>query len=67
MGLRHFLFTIPLNSLVLTVLFMYAFPYFGVALEYYQMFTLLVAINAVVTVIAVLIIRDGPKKRGPAR
>lgn len=66
MGLRHFLFTIPLNSLILTVLFMYAFPYFGVHLEYYQMFTLLVAVNASVTVIAVLLIKDG-KKRGPVR
>jgi len=66
LGLRHFLFTIPLNSLILTVLFMYAFPYLGVRLEYYQMFTLLVAVNVVVTVMAVLLIKDG-KKRGPVR
>lgn len=62
MALKHFLFTIPMNALALTVLFVFIFPFFGIVLQYYEMFVLIAGVNTVVTVIAILLIKDGPKR-----
>jgi hypothetical protein len=64
MGLRHFLLTIPLSSVILTVLFFYMVPAFSIQLRWEQMLAMITAVNITVTVLAVLLIKDR-KKRGP--
>ncbi len=64
MALKHFLVTVPLNTVLLTLFFYYAVPSFGLTFELYQMLTAVLAVNSATTVIALLLVKDG-KGRGP--
>jgi len=66
MALRHFLLTVPLSSLLLTVFFYYVVPTMGLHLEWHEMLVIIAAVNAAVTVLAILVIKDG-KRRGPVK
>jgi len=52
MGLRHFLLTVPLGSLVITLLVMYLLPAIQRDVQWYELYIMVVAVNAAVTVLA---------------
>jgi hypothetical protein len=65
MALKHFLVTVPLNTVALTLFFYYIVPAFGLTFELYQMLTAILAVNFATTVIALLLVKEG--KRGRPR
>lgn len=56
MGLRHFLFTIPLGSLLITLFFYFIMPWANYQPDWHEAFAIIVGINLVVTVLAYLLI-----------
>ncbi|MEN3026049.1 MAG: hypothetical protein ABC585_05730 [Candidatus Methanosuratincola petrocarbonis] len=66
MGLRHFLVTIPLGSLVLTVLILYVMPMTDLRPQWYELYLIIAAVNLAVTLLAYLLIPDGPGVRRPS-
>jgi len=63
MALRHFLLTVPLGSFILTILVYFILPVTNLTFHWYELFALITAVNATVTVIAILLIPDGRKRR----
>jgi hypothetical protein len=67
MALRHFLVTIPLNTVLLTLFFYYIVPLLGLTFELYQMLTIILGVNMATTIIALLLVKDGKGKRASIR
>lgn len=63
MGLRHFLFTIPLGSLLITVFFYYVKPWLNLDLSWQEAFLIITGINVIVTVLAYVLIPSEIKLR----
>lgn len=56
MGLRHFLLTIPLGSLLITIIVMYLLPWLKMDVKWYELYLIVIAVNVAVTLLAYLII-----------
>lgn len=52
MALKHFLFTIPLGSLLTTLAVTYLLPSINYDLAWHELYILIVSINVVVTILA---------------
>lgn len=63
MALKHFFVTVPLNTLVLTIFFYYMVPWLGLTFELYQMLTVLLGVNMATTIIALILVKDGKRRR----
>jgi|YelNatPaOPRAMG01_1025707.scaffolds.fasta_scaffold106708_4 hypothetical protein len=59
MGLRHFLLTIPLGSLIITGLVMYVIPAMNLRLNWYELYVLICGVNIAVTVLAYVLMPPG--------
>lgn len=68
MGFRHFLLTIPLGSLVITLLVMYLLPAIRQdGLAWHELYLVIVAVNVAVTVLAYVLMPSLPSLRRNAK
>ncbi|MCX8203515.1 MAG: hypothetical protein N3H32_04275, partial [Nitrososphaeria archaeon] len=65
--LRHFLLTIPLGSLLTTVIVMYLLPMIRQGnVQWHELYLIVVAVNIAVTVLAYVLMPGLPALRRPA-
>jgi len=68
MGLRHLLLTIPLGSLITTLLVMYLLPAIRQNnIEWHELYLIIVAVNVAVTVLAYVLMPSFPSLRRNAK
>lgn len=63
MALKHFLLTIPLGSLLITIFFYYIKPWMNLDLSWQEAFLIITTINIFVTILAYILIPSNAKLR----
>ncbi|MEM3484840.1 MAG: hypothetical protein QXZ28_05355 [Candidatus Methanomethylicaceae archaeon] len=62
-ALRHFLLTIPLGSLLVTLFFYFLIPHLNLELGWHEAFLIITGINIAVTILAYVLIPSEIKLR----